>query len=83
MQVFRDHNANDAVNLEKSVYESDMARRMIWDTNMKTYMKRIDKMESNLRAIYAIVRGQFSPTMQSKIESLDDYDGRSTDCNCV
>jgi hypothetical protein len=35
-------------NLEKTVYETDMARRMIWDTNMKIYMKRVDKMESNL-----------------------------------
>ena len=70
-------------NLEKSVYETDMAKRMIWETSMKTYMKRIDKMESNLRAIYAIVWGQCSPTMQSKLESLDDYEERSTDCDCV
>jgi hypothetical protein len=26
-------------NLDKAVYEADMARRMIWVTNMKTYMK--------------------------------------------
>jgi hypothetical protein len=42
---------NIPANLEKTVYETDMAKRMIWDTNMKTYMKRVDKMESNLREI--------------------------------
>jgi hypothetical protein len=68
-------------NLEKEVYEKDMARRMIWETMMKTYMKRVDKMESNLRGIYAIVWGQCSPMMQSKLESLDEYDKRSTDCS--
>jgi hypothetical protein len=70
-------------NLEKSVYEGDMAKRMIWETNMKTYMKRADKMEANIRAIYTIVWGQSSPMMQSKLESLDDYSGRSTDYDCV
>jgi hypothetical protein len=70
-------------NLEKEVYEKDMGRRMIWETTMKTYMKRTDKMESNLRGIYAIVWGQCSPMMQSKLESLDEYSKRSTDCDCV
>jgi hypothetical protein len=74
---------NIPANLEKTVYETDMAKRMIWDTNMKTYMKRVDKMESNLRAIYAIVWGQCSPMMQSKLESLDEYSERSTDCDCI
>jgi len=70
-------------NLPKDVYEGDMARRMIWETTMKTYIKRTDKMESNLRAIYAIVWGQCSPMMQSKLESLDDYSHRHTACDCV
>jgi hypothetical protein len=70
-------------NLEKSVYEGDMGKRMIWETAMKTYMKRTDKLESNTRAIYAIVWGQCSPMMQSKLESLDEYTERSTDCDCI
>jgi hypothetical protein len=40
-------------------------------------------MESNLRAIYAIVWGQSSPMMQSKVESLNGYNAKSTDCDCV
>ena len=70
-------------NLEKSVYEGDMARRMIWETTMKSYIKRTEKLESNTRAIYAIVWGQCSPMMQSKLESLDEYAERSIDCDCV
>jgi hypothetical protein len=70
-------------NLDKAVYEEDMAKGMIWETTMKTYLKRTDKMESNLRGIYAIVWGQCSPMMQSKLESLDGYSIKSTDCDCV
>jgi hypothetical protein len=70
-------------NLDKATYDSDMCRRMIWETTMKAYMRRTDKMESNLRAIYAIVWGKCSPIMQSKLESLDKYEARSTDCNCL
>lgn len=29
-------------NLEKKVYEEDMAQKMIWETKMKNYMKRTD-----------------------------------------
>jgi hypothetical protein len=70
-------------NLDAAVYSTDMAQRMIWETTMKTYMKRTDKMEGNLRGIYAIVWGQSSPLMQSKLESLDDYAKKSTACDCV
>jgi hypothetical protein len=50
---------------------------------MKAYMRRTEKMESNLRAIYAIVWGRSSPMMQSKLESLNEYEAQSTDCDCV
>jgi hypothetical protein len=50
---------------------------------MKAYMRRTERMESNLSAIYAIVWGQSSPMMQSKLESLDECEARSTDCDCV
>jgi hypothetical protein len=70
-------------NLDKAAYDTDMGRRMIWETTMKAYMRCTEKMESNLRAIYAIMWGQSSPMMQSKLESLDEYEARSTDCDCV
>jgi hypothetical protein len=70
-------------NLDKADYKGDMGKRMLWEAAMKSYMKRADKLESNTRAIYAIVWGQCSPMMQSKLESLDDFKARSTDCDCI
>jgi hypothetical protein len=60
-----------------------MGKRMIWQTYMKSYMKRTDMMESNMRGIYAIVWGQCSPMMQSKLESLDHYSTKSIECDCI
>jgi hypothetical protein len=60
-----------------------MGKKMMWETSMKTYMKRKDLLESSTRAIYAIVWGQCSPMMQSKLESLDDFNLKSTECDCV
>jgi hypothetical protein len=70
-------------NLTKQEYEGDMGKKMIWKMLMKTYMKRIDMLESNQRSIYAIVWGQFSPMMQSKLESLDSYESKSNRCDCI
>jgi hypothetical protein len=70
-------------NLTKEEYENDMGKRMIWETTMKSYIKRTELMESNVRAIYAIVWGQCSPMMQSKLESLDDYTSKNQDCDCI
>jgi hypothetical protein len=70
-------------NLSKEVYEGDMGKQMICETSMKTYMKRVDLLESNPRAIYAIVWGQCSPMMQSKVESLDAFESKSGTCDCI
>ena len=48
-------------NLTKKEYEEDMGKLLIWQTRMKTYLKRVDMQESNTRSIYAIVWGQSSP----------------------
>ena len=34
-------------NLAKDVYEGDMGKRMMWETSMKSYIKRLDLLESN------------------------------------
>jgi hypothetical protein len=60
-----------------------MGKKMMWETSMKMYIKQTNVMESNVRAKCAIVWGQCSPMMQSKLESLDHFDRISTDCNCV
>jgi hypothetical protein len=70
-------------NLSKEDYEGDMGKKMMWETLMKSYMKRTNLLESNTRAICAIVWGQCSLMMQSKIESLNDFASHSTGCDCV
>jgi hypothetical protein len=49
----------------------------------EVYIKRTDMMESNMRGIYAIVWGQYSPMIQSKLESLDNYSTKSNECGCI
>jgi hypothetical protein len=70
-------------NLTRKEYDEDMGKKMIWETNMKSYIKRTEMMESNVRAIYAIVWGQCSPMMQSKLESLDNYTKKNQECDCL
>ena len=60
-------------NLTKTEYEDDMVKREIWKNEIKTYMKKLETLEGNKRAAYAIVWGQCSPMMQAKIESVDSY----------
>jgi hypothetical protein len=70
-------------NLTKEEYNKDMGKKMMWEISMKMYMKRTDLTESNTRAIYAIVWRQCSPMMQSKLESLEDYNTKSIACDYV
>jgi hypothetical protein len=70
-------------NLSKEDYEKDMGKKMMWETSMKSFMKSTDLQESNARAIYAIVWGQCSPMMQSKIESLDDFSDKNATRDCA
>jgi hypothetical protein len=70
-------------NLTEAEYTTNMAKEMIWDTKIKTYLKRIDIQESNQRAIYSITWGQSSVMMQLKIESLNDSDAKNASCDCT
>jgi hypothetical protein len=70
-------------NLLTEGYKTDMAKKMIWETKMKTYLKRVDVQESNERAIYSITWGQSSVIMQSKIKSLHDFDANNTSSDCT
>jgi hypothetical protein len=64
-------------NLTKADYKDDLG-----DKHEKLH-EAARFIESNTRAIYAIVWGQCSPMMQSKIESLADFDVKSDSCNCI
>jgi hypothetical protein len=70
-------------NITKEKYNEDMAAKIKFDASWKSFLKRDEKMESNMRAIYAIVWGQCSTMMQSKLESLDHYKKKSETCDCA
>jgi hypothetical protein len=70
-------------NLPKQVYDEDMGAQMMWETSMKTHMKRKDLMDSDAIAMCSIVWGQCSPMMQSKLEPLEGFESKSTACDCV
>jgi hypothetical protein len=57
-------------NLPKKDYDEDMGKKMMSETSIKTFMKRTDLLESNIRAIYVIVSGQCSPMICSPRSSL-------------
>ena len=63
-------------------YEKNKTKKMIWETQVKSYVKRLETLESNSRAIYAIVWGQCSTMMQSKLESLPEYEHKNKNCDC-
>jgi hypothetical protein len=56
---------------------------MVYDAMIKTYVKRIEALESNARVIFAVIWGQCSPMMQSKLETLDSFEEKSVQCDCT
>jgi hypothetical protein len=48
-------------NLSPIVCTTDMGAKMIWETKMKSFMNRKEKMESNLRAIFSALWGAVQP----------------------
>lgn len=58
---------------------ADIGKNMIWEMQIQSYFKRIELLESNSRAVYAIVGGQCSPL---KLESLAEFEFNNSSCSC-
>jgi Reverse transcriptase (RNA-dependent DNA polymerase) len=58
-------------------------KKKIWDEQVKKYVERLEKLEDNLKAIYAVIWGQCSENMQNKIKSIDDFEEKNKSCDCV
>jgi len=74
-----------AISLPREPTEAEMqvaSKRFIWESEMKMYMNRKLKQESNRLALFSVIWGQCSPLMQAKLESLTMYQERrdGTDC---
>ena len=63
--------------------EKSDTKKLIWKTNVQTYVKRVETQEKNCESIFAIIWGQCSTAVKNKLQSLDDYKTRSDTCDCV
>ena len=56
---------------------------MIRNKKLKIYVKKADALEQNLIAVHTIIWGQASPTMQTKIKSVKDYEAKANTHECL
>lgn len=79
-----DHSVSEIIEPKDLVNEEEKSKTktLIWETKVKAYVKRCDEQEKNLRAIFSTVWGQCSTAMQSKLQSLDGYNEKKTECDC-
>jgi hypothetical protein len=56
---------------------------LIWNEEVKEYVKQACALKGNLATIYAISWGQSSEAMKAKLKSLDDYEMRRDANDCA
>jgi len=57
--------------------------KALWDRQVDGYFTRTGHIESNLKAMYAIIWGQCSEAMQAKLKSLSDFEVKDGENDCV
>ena len=60
----------------------NMAKSLVWSEKKKSYLKRKQTMDDNMRDIFAVIWGQCSTVMQAKIRQVDEFEQRKTDADC-
>jgi len=63
--------------------EQDLLTIAIWKKNINSYCMQVDYLNSNLKTIFAVIYGQCSESMKAKLKSLDDFEEKDQDCDCV
>jgi len=58
-------------------------KKLIWKTKVTNFVKQEEIQEKNKQIVFSVIWGQCSPTMQSKLQSLEEYDTRSDAHDCV
>jgi hypothetical protein len=56
---------------------------VIWEASLKTFARRTEELRSNLTTIYAVIWGQCSEAMRTKIRSLSDFALENRLNNCI
>jgi hypothetical protein len=49
---------------------------IIWVSNMKSFARRLEELQSNLTTLYAVIWGQCSEAMRNKHRALDEYESK-------
>ena len=55
----------------------------MWQEAKKSYIRRGQCLDDNMRDIFSVVWGQCSTSMQSKIKQLDEYNDMKSDADCA
>ena len=63
--------------------ETSKLRITLWERKVEGYSVRLDHLESNLKAAYAVIWGQCSEAMKAKIRSLPDFSTHDKNSDCV
>ena len=68
---------------ELSDSETSKLKITLWERKVVSYSVRLDYLESNLKAAYAVIWGQCSEAMRAKLKSLSNFSDRDRDSDCV
>jgi len=67
---------------ELEVSETNWLVITIWE-KVSAYCTRTDYLDSNLKTAYAVIWGHCSKAMRAKLTSLDDFENKSHESDCV
>ena len=63
--------------------DANQTQTLIWNEEVKEYVKRTRQLRGSLATIYAVAWGQCSEAMKAKVKSLDAYAERSGNNDCA
>ena len=61
----------------------DQLEMLIWNEEMKEYVKQNRELQSNLVTIFTIMWGQCSEAMKAKVKLMDKYEEKSAENDCT
>ena len=62
---------------------ANQTQTLIWNEEVKEYVKRARQLRGNLATLYAVMWGQCSEAMRAKLKSLNEYGDRMNDNDCA
>ena len=68
---------------ELGVSETNRLVIAIWEKKVSAYCTRTDYLDSNLKTAYAVIWGQCSEAMKAKLTSLDVFETKSHESDCI